>query len=97
MKLDYLAEMETIDGKCDRQGEQAWTTEQSPEKESPIMDAFDAADAQLVNGSPKRHDILRLKMNSKLGRLVLAEKCLNARIIEFRRVDVAQYLAVAVP
>jgi hypothetical protein len=49
MQFGHLAEMETINGKCDRQRKQAQTAEQGPEEEPPIMDAFDAADAQLLN------------------------------------------------
>jgi hypothetical protein len=50
MQFDHLAEMEAHDGQRDSQREQARTPEQGPEKEPPVLDAFDAADAQLVNG-----------------------------------------------
>jgi len=53
MQRDHLAEVETVDGKCDRQWEQARTPEESPEKKPPVLDAFDAADTELVNGTPK--------------------------------------------
>jgi len=43
MQFGHLTEMETVDCKCDRQREQAWTPEQGPEKEPPVLDAFDAA------------------------------------------------------
>ena len=90
MQGGYLAEMKTVDGKCDRQWEQAWTPEQSPEKEPPVLDAFDAANTQLVNGSPQGQDILRLQLDSDFGWLVFAKKCQNALVIEFGRIDLVQ-------
>jgi len=53
MQLDHLAEVEAVDGKCDREREQARTPEEGPEKEPPVLDAFDAAYTELVNGTPK--------------------------------------------
>ena len=87
MQGNYLAEMKAADCECDRQGEQAWAPEQSPEKEPPVLDAFDAADTQLVNGPPQGQDILRLQLDSNFGWLVLAQKCQNALVIKFGRVD----------
>jgi len=49
MQFGHLAEMIAHDGQRDGQGEQPGATEQSPEKEFPVMDALDAADAQLIN------------------------------------------------
>jgi hypothetical protein len=37
--------METVDGKRDCHWEHARTAKQSPEKETPILDALDTADA----------------------------------------------------
>jgi hypothetical protein len=37
MQLRHAAEVETVDGKCDRKGEQAWTQKQRPEKQSPVL------------------------------------------------------------
>lgn len=65
------------------------TTEQCPEKEPPVVDTFDAADAQLINGAPQGQDILRLKLELDLGLWVLAEERQNALVIEFGRVDMA--------
>ena len=59
MPFNHLAEMEAIDGKRDHQREETRTPEQGPEKESPVLDAFDAADPQLVNRAPQGQDILR--------------------------------------
>jgi hypothetical protein len=42
MQFGYLPEMKATDGESDRQGEQAWTPKQSPKKELPVLDAFDA-------------------------------------------------------
>jgi len=44
--------MEAVDRECDRQGEQARTREQGPEKEPPVLDAFNAPDSHLVDGPP---------------------------------------------
>jgi hypothetical protein len=43
MQFSHLAKMEAVDRECDRQGEQAWTMEKRPEKETPILNAFDAS------------------------------------------------------
>ena len=59
MQLGHLAEMKAVDGQRDRQREQPGTPEQRPEKEPPVVDAFDAPDAQLVNGAPQGQDVLR--------------------------------------
>jgi hypothetical protein len=45
--------MEAHNGQRDCQWEQTGTAEQGPEKEPPVLDAFDAADAQSINGSPQ--------------------------------------------
>lgn len=37
MQLGRLAEMEAVDGECNRQGKQAWTPEQGSEKEPPTI------------------------------------------------------------
>ena len=87
MQLDHLTEMEAVDGKCDRQREQAWAAEQSPEKEPPVLDAFNAADPQLVNGPLQGQDVLQLQMNFDFGWLIFAKKCQNAFVIESGRVD----------
>ena len=50
--LKDLAEMKAIDGQGDGQREEAGAFEQGPEKEPPVLDAFGAADAELVNGAP---------------------------------------------
>ena len=97
MQSSYLTEMESVDGKCNCQGEQAWTPEQSPEKEPPVLDAFDAAEPQLVNGSPQSQDILWLQLDSDFGWLVLTKKCQNARVIEFWCIDLFKDFAVAFP
>ena len=81
MQGNYLAEMKAVDCECDRQGEQTWTVEQSPEKEPPVLDAFYAADPQLVNGPPQCQEILRLQLESDFEWLVLAKKCQNALVI----------------
>ena len=81
MQLSHPAEMKAVDCKCDRQWEKAWTPEQGPEKKPPVLDAFDTADPQLVNGPPQGQDILRLQLDSDFGRLVLAKECYNARVI----------------
>ena len=52
MHLNHLAEMEAHDGQRDGQWEQARTPEQGPEKELPVLDAFNAADPKLVVGTP---------------------------------------------
>ena len=67
-----MAEMKAIDCECDREREQARTPEQGPEKELPILDAFNAANPKLVNGSAQSQDILRLQLESNFGRLILA-------------------------
>ena len=89
MKIRNLAEMKTIYCKGDCQWKKTRTPEKGPEKEPPIFDAFDAANAQLINGSPESQDVLRLKLDSDFGRLVNTEKCQNAFIIESRGVDLA--------
>ena len=89
MQFGYLAKMEAVDGECDRQWEQARTPEQSPEKEPPVLDAFDAAEPQLVNGTPQGQDILRFQPDFDFGRRVLAKEHQNAFVIEFGRVDLA--------
>ena len=43
MQFSHPAKMEAVDRECDRQGEQAWTMEKRPEKETPILNAFDAS------------------------------------------------------
>ena len=47
MQLDHLTEMEAVDGKCNCHSVEMRTPEQGPEKERPVMDAFDTTDAQL--------------------------------------------------
>jgi hypothetical protein len=64
MQFGHLAEMETINGKCDRQRKQARTAEQGPEEEPSIVDAFDAADAQLIDGTSQGQDKLLIQVDS---------------------------------
>jgi len=52
MQFSHPAKMEAVDRECDRQGEQARTREQGPEKEPPVLDAFNAPDSHLVDGPP---------------------------------------------
>ena len=53
MQFSYLSEMKAVDGECDRQRKQTGTPEQGPKKEPPVLDAFDAADTELINGAPQ--------------------------------------------
>jgi hypothetical protein len=52
VQFGHLAKMEAHDGQRDRQWEQAWTPEQGPEKEPPVLDTFNTANAQLIDRSP---------------------------------------------
>jgi len=49
MHCCHLTEMKAHDCKSDCLGEQTGTFEQGPEKEPPIMGAFDAANAEMIN------------------------------------------------
>ena len=89
MQFGYLAKMEAVDGECDRQREQAWTPEQGQEKEPPVLNALNAADPQLVNGSPQGQNILWLQIHPDFGWLVLAEKRQDALVIKLRGIDMA--------
>ena len=71
MQGDHLAEMETHDGQCDCQGEQARPPEDGPEKEPPIVDALDTAEPQLVNRTPQRQDVLWIQVDPDFWWLVL--------------------------
>ena len=94
MQFSHTAEVEAIDGKCDRQREEPRTMQQGPEEEPPILDAFDAADTELVNGAPKSQEILWVPMNSdslrpihRTAALVLTQKYQDALVIKLGRIE----------
>ena len=72
MQFHHLAEMKAKDGQGNCHWEQTWAPEQCPEKKTPVLDPFDATDAQLVNGSTKSQDILQFQFYPNPGWLVFS-------------------------
>ena len=89
--------METHDRQDDRQRKEPGTAEQCPEEQLPIMDAFCSADAEPVNRSAERQDILRFQMDLDFRRLIFLEKCTNPFRIMRGFISVSYETAIIFP
>ena len=72
MQFADFTEMVAVNGESDGQREQLGAAEKRPKHEVPIMDALFADDAQVVDRTEERQNVLKLQRRLDLGWLVLS-------------------------
>ena len=90
MLLTGLAEVVAVDRKCHSQGEQPGTAKQRPRQQLPVLNSLFAQDAQPIDGTEERQNVLDVEGSINAWHFVLPQERLDTSIVRLWRIDVSQ-------